>query len=60
MSPPITLFREIYALGGVASSQWEQGYAQAIYDVLTILEKRGFSEHSDPAPDASVKAGEAA
>lgn len=42
-----TLYREIDALGGSATTDRDRGYVAAINDVLTILAKRGFSEEAD-------------
>jgi hypothetical protein len=45
-----TLFREIDALGGTPSSDWDEGYNEALSDVLQILTKRGFTEYADFDP----------
>jgi len=48
----VTLFREIDALGGTGmpaeGESWSRGYSEALSDVLSILTKRGFTEHADP------------
>lgn len=46
-STPVTLYREIDALGGVSQGPWDDGYSAALTDVLLILMKRGFSEEQD-------------
>jgi hypothetical protein len=51
MSGPVTLYREIDALGGVADNDLERGYVSAIEDVLAILERRGFTEEADASAD---------
>lgn len=45
------LYREIDALGGVASNEREQGYVEAVSDVLAILGRRGFTEKTDAASE---------
>jgi hypothetical protein len=62
MNAPVTLYREVDALGGTADNDLERGYISAITDVLEILERRGFSEHTDAPPtirswDADVQVG---
>lgn len=59
MSEWKTLYREIDALGGSSASSWEKGYEQALTDVLSILTKRGHSEHCDPSLDALVTLNDA-
>lgn len=44
---PVTLFREIDALGGAATTTFDAPYVRAISDVLQILERRGFSAEAD-------------
>ncbi len=46
----VSLYREIDALGGTASTDHERGYVAAIDDVLAILTRRGFSEHVEAVP----------
>jgi hypothetical protein len=47
---PVTLWREIDALGGAAQGERDEGYNEALRLVLTILGKRGFTEFADPVP----------
>jgi hypothetical protein len=51
MSQPVTLYREIDALGGTPGNDWDRGYCEALNDVLAILTKRGFSEAADAPAD---------
>ena len=46
----VTLYREIDALGGTATTEWGGGYGEALDDVLTILSSRGFNEEADATP----------
>jgi len=51
----VTLYREIDALGGSGmpseGENWSRGYSEALSDVLSILSRRGFSEHHSPVTD---------
>lgn len=57
MTAPVTLHREINALGGVPSDQYGKGYNDAIGHALAILERRGFTEAADAvaAPEADAE-----
>jgi hypothetical protein len=52
----VTLYREIDALGGEPQSAseydriWNDGYSAALTAALSILERRGFSEHVEAVP----------
>ena len=48
MSTPVTLYREIEALGGAGTGEWHAGYVDAISEVLNILQRRGFTEFRTP------------
>jgi hypothetical protein len=50
MSAPVSLYREIDALGGTGGGEWHAGYVAAISEVLNVLERRGFSESQSPGP----------
>lgn len=47
----VSLYREIDALGGTGltseGESWGRGYSEALSDVLTLMERRGFSEAAD-------------
>ena len=66
MNAPVTLYREVDALGGVAMSSsdydraYNDGYSQALDLVLAILAKRGFSELADADAPELLKAAWAA
>lgn len=53
-TPPVTLHREINALGGATVGPFELGYNRATGDVLTILERRGFTEAADVSGQAEA------
>lgn len=50
LARPVRLWREVDALGGVpiAGHSYDEGFCAAIADVLAILERRGFTEHTEP------------
>lgn len=50
----VTLYREVDALGGAGSDQWEIGYNAGIRDALAVLEKRGFCETADASAELVV------
>lgn len=47
MIAPVTLYREVDALGGTPREDYERGYNTALRHVLEILVRRGFSELAD-------------
>jgi len=51
MSPGATLWREIDALGGSGDA----GHSEALTKVMAILERRGFTEHSEPRPAGDLR-----
>lgn len=54
MNAPVTLYREIDALGGQGTSEWSKGYNEAIEDVLIILARRGYSEAEDAETASNI------
>lgn len=48
---PVTLWREIDALGGSVEDDYDRGHSMALRGVLDLLEKRGHSEFVDPQAD---------